>query len=236
MQKVLITDLTRFQKPERLCSAGIELIHRGVFRPMPYLRKDFCQQHGIMPGSIISGRFWLRGNREAPHVEDADYKLPSEIQVEASTVLQFMNFLQSSTANNVEEGFSAELQPEQKHFPAQAKPQRSLITLQVEPHRFLIKQDPFNLTKIRVNFHDSERWHNRLSLTDLGFFDYVQLWLKDGKSIEALQRTVRDAECLFLRIGLSRYWDNEKGQKGYWVQVNGVYPFPNLPNLERGFE
>jgi len=65
MTKIIITDLTRFSKRDKVCTAGIDT---GVcIRPMPYLKIRYCKKKNILPGAVLSVQFTDFKNVESPH-------------------------------------------------------------------------------------------------------------------------------------------------------------------------
>lgn len=41
---------------------------------------------------------------------------------------------------------------------------------------------------------------------------------------------------MFLRIGLITKFDHEDGRTGYWIQVNGIYTFPEFMTAIRTYD
>ena len=72
-----------------------------------------------------------------------------------------------------------------------------------------------------------------LSITDRGFFDYAQKHQADGK-LNELQRFIRSQNEVYLRIGVGRQFKSGD-RDGYWLQVNGIYTFPNFLDEIRSY-
>ncbi|MBI4831522.1 MAG: hypothetical protein HY801_08200 [Candidatus Lindowbacteria bacterium] len=68
-------------------------------------------------------------------------------------------------------------------------------------------------------------------VTDLSFHAYAENWSKSPRkdaAQEKLNRMLRDANEVFLRLGLTRPWAKEKGEpECCWLQVTGIYSFPD---------
>ena len=73
--QIIVTDLTKFANEEIVCTAGIERGSNECIRPMPYLKRDFCEAKKILPGSVIyfDGNFDKSLNSK-PHVENYQHK------------------------------------------------------------------------------------------------------------------------------------------------------------------
>jgi len=223
--KIIITDLTRFSNEEIVCVAGINPETNRCIRPMPYLQTATCQKYKILPGAIIEGDF-SPASCTAPHIEDCNYqnlKLLGSCNSE-----QFKSILVSSSASSVEEGFGVSLALGQKHIPDDNSPAKSIITLQLLPQNFAIMIDKFQAGKLRVTFSDSKgKLFKFLSLTDLGFFEYYTRNMSE-EIIAELNDFIHSQQSLFIRLGLSRSHQANDGRSGFWMQVNGIYTFPEF--------
>lgn len=47
---------------------------------------------------------------------------------------------------------------------------------------------------------------------------------------------VQSQQELYLRIGLSRPFQAPNGKNGYWLQVNGIYTFPEYMDYIRCYD
>jgi hypothetical protein len=219
--KIIITDLTRFANQDKVCIAGINPETNESIRPMPYIQKSFCQKHNILPGAIIEADFTPRVCR-APHTEDksiANLKFLGPCSSD-----EFKRLLKNTSFNSVEEGFKIPLTHGQKHIPHDTPPDLSIITLSLNPQRLEIVKDRYG--KLRVNFTDlSGKAFHYLSITDLGFFEYAERHAAED-AIDDLNDFIHAQEELYIRLGLSRTHQSDDGRNGFWLQVNGVYTFP----------
>lgn len=233
MREVIITDLTRFSTDENVCTAVID-VHTGeCLRPMPYLKSARCKELGIHPGAILKGNFVLQPNRGNPHLEDASY---SNLQFRgACSGDQFVHILENSLSNSVSDGFGVNFDANQKHIPRNQVANCSIITIKILPSQLTIHEDQYKPGKIKASFTDnSGHRYSYLSITDRGFHDYAKKHQNDGKLHEVTD-FIRQQNSVYLRIGLSRAWAVES-RNGYWLQVNGIYTFPNFHKEIRSYE
>lgn len=73
MKRVIVTDLTRFGTPEKLCTAVVDAQTGECFRPMPYLSSAKCAEFNMHPGAILEGNINLIQGSSNPHIEDSNY-------------------------------------------------------------------------------------------------------------------------------------------------------------------
>ncbi|MBK8605030.1 MAG: hypothetical protein IPN87_18895 [Saprospiraceae bacterium] len=219
MNTIVITDLTRFSEGKTIvCIAGIEVTTGECIRPVPYLEKSTCEKYKILPGTILSGEFSMPSSIEKPHTEDRKYK--NMMNNGFCGLAEFRNILERSASNNVHEGFNTDLGYSQKKLLEDYEGEKSIITIQLNPKDLSIVKDKYG--KITVHFMDSSgRSFQYLPITDLGFHDYAMF--KNGiENLDSLNKFINSQDELFLRIGLTRLY-----QGYYWMQVNGIYTFPN---------
>ena len=67
-----------------------------------------------------------------------------------------------------------------------------------------------------------------MPITDLGFFDYAAAARGDATKIQEINDFIHRQDEVLLRIGLSRNYQAPDGREGHWVQLNGIYTFPNV--------
>jgi len=225
MRKIIITDLTRFQNPEIVCTAGTDTKSGACLRPMPYLRTEECERLKILPGAILSGEFIPQKGLSGPHQEDARY---SKLTFEGpSSSEEFRGALEAGLHDSVEDGFDIKLKSGQKYVPVGHSVARSIITLSVDPHSIQIIEDRYNPGKTKIHFVDSSGSKFRyLSITDLGFHRYADSH-RAAKDLVRLNAFIKNQREAYIRLGLSRAWNNGT-VNGYWMQANGVYTFPEF--------
>jgi len=74
MGNIIVTDLTRFSNPDKVCIAGIDIETGKCIRPLPYLSIAECEKLHVLPGTILSGNFTKRLQVEGPHQDDRNYQ------------------------------------------------------------------------------------------------------------------------------------------------------------------
>lgn len=192
---------------------------------MPYIATAECRRLNLLPGAILEGNFAPK-NCAAPHTEDNSYKGKLSFKGPC-TAEQFKAILKATESPNVEEGFSVEIERGQKHIPTNTPPQKSIITISVDPKEFSIVPDSFNPGKIKVIFSDKSGLKFRyLSITDLGFYNYAEK--NRGDNFSNINNFVQAQAEVYIRVGLSREHESPDGRNGFWLQINGIYTFPEF--------
>ena len=219
---IIVTDMTRFKNEDLLCIAGIDTATGNCIRPMPYLKADQCSRLNILPGAILRGDMIAKLKLDAPHTEDHTYENLDFIG--PSSAEDFKSVLEGSLSASVEAGFGVAIGDKQKYIQAATPPNHSIITVKTDD--VSIVEDKFNPDKFRIIFTDmSGKQYWFLSLTDLGFFNYAQDHnTKEGR--RKVNSFLYRQQEVYLRIGLSRLHTSGE-RSGYWLQVNGIYTFPD---------
>ncbi|WP_245673637.1 dual OB domain-containing protein [Endozoicomonas ascidiicola] len=233
MRRVIVTDLTRFSKPDKVCTAMIDTNTGECIRPMPYFSSKVCKDHNIQPGAIFTGNLSFQTNATYPHIEDASYS-GLKFQGPASSD-EFKDVLIASCANSVSEGFDYEFSVRQKHIPVDADVHCSIVTIKVSSNQIQIHEDQYKSGKIKLTFTD-ESGHEfyYLPITDRGFYDYAMGHQNDDQ-LDTVQDFIESQDEIYLRIGLSRAYNPDGVRNGYWLQVNGIYTFPNYQRDVRSY-
>ena len=165
-----------------------------------------------------------------PHVED--HYASGIVKSGYCSEEEFRNLLRASFHSSIAEGFEVEIEEGQKHIKHDTAPSRSLLTIRVNPRTIQIMQSQFDPEKIQISFCDlSNRWFNYLSITDLVLFQHLRSCQDNDKEIQSVKQAIQSSKEVYLRIGLSRIFESSDGRKGYWIQVNGVYPFPDCLDI-----
>ncbi|CAJ0695133.1 hypothetical protein LMG19089_01459 [Ralstonia edaphis] len=235
MVDMIVTDLTRFNNREHLCMAGLALDDNRCIRPLlpynggapGYLTYAECQEKDILPGTILRVNYRPPRHLVAPHLEDVILTGDVEV-VDVATSAQFHEALRASSVTTLREGFGVALPNGQKFIPSDLALPRSICTLRLRPQNFEVVADGYNPTRIRAHVTDANGQTFRfLSITDLGFYDYVGNPVTRRLTVQEAMTGIRQQRELFLRIGLSRHHHAQDGRAGYWLQVNGIYTFPD---------
>lgn len=232
--QIIVTDLTRFSNKELLCMAGVTADGQTCIRPLrssrpSYLTYQECKEKGLLPGAILDGTFTPVRPSAAPHVEDNIF---TAMRISGRcTSAQFEDVLEKSAVQTFADGFGV---PVQDKVLAGA-PNRSIITLAIEPHQLTIVSG-YNGEGIKANVTDAAgRSLRYLSITDLGFYDYVGNEATRRASIDDVNDFIASQDKLYLRVGLSRSFQAPDGRAGYWLQVNGIYTFPDYQKIIRQY-
>jgi len=225
MSKIIITDLTRFSTPVDVCTAGTDMDTGKCIRPMPYLKMSKCVELEILPGAILKGDFKAKTGLRGPHQEDSEYSILKYLGPCSSA--EFERALCAGLYGDIEQGFEIALKQGQKHVPPNHKISRSIITIEVDPKSIEVVEDGFKPGKVKVHFVDSTgRQFKYMAITDLGFFRYAESH-RATKALASLNAFVTTQPKAYLRIGLARL--HKIGEtEGYWMQVNGIYTFPDF--------
>lgn len=222
MQKIIITDLTRFSNPDIVCIAGIDKETGQCIRPIPYLNKADYQNLKIRPRAILSGIFTPL-SAQNPHWEDMEHQ--NNLQYEGlSNTNEFKKILSNDLSKNIEEGFDISLQYKQRYIPIDHILRKSIITIKVNPHDVHFIKNDYK-TGGKLNFIDnSGRDYRFFPITDLTVHQIIE----QHQDFFKLNAFLHAQSEVYLRIGLSRCWKKPNTtEKGYWLQINGIYTFPH---------
>lgn len=242
--KIIVTDLTRFNNNDIVCLAGINPESGECIRPMQdnngrleYFSFDAIKKSKVIPGSILEGDFRPCTNLEPPHTED--HRAIGRISVAGNaTGTEFENILEESAFQSIADGF--ESHPDGKLFRQPQYPQTSIITLALRDpaNQFkLTSSSDFGKHSFKAHITDGTglkvEW---VPVTDLGFFVHLKDIIDSDRDLKKLNNFLWTQETLYLRIGLSRPWGMCPEKYGCWLQLNGIYSFPNFRRDIRVYE
>eukprot|EP00388_Colpodella_angusta_P010317 GDKJ01026927.1.p1 GENE.GDKJ01026927.1~~GDKJ01026927.1.p1 ORF type:complete len:240 (-),score=-10.84 GDKJ01026927.1:72-791(-) len=230
IKSIVITDLTRFNTNEKVCIAGFDSNNLCI-RPMRYLTQQEAKDLMVVPGTILRADFSPIPNPERPHKEDHFWKNPRNMGSVTSD--DFLSLLERTNVGSIASGFGAVIEDGQKHIDIGLAGEitSSIITLEIPPGNLQLVRDLRDGTKIKVHIEDNSGFDMEyLSLTDLGYFLHFQG--RDlGQALIEENHFIHSQERLFVRLGLGRVHkvEDRKGlfRNGFWVQVNGIYTFPD---------
>lgn len=235
--RIVVTDLTRFQSKELLCLAGLTEDGQQCIRPLSatkpgYLSFDICKKLNVLPGTILDGTFTTPQHVDAPHVEDRHFSNLKAVGAVGSA--EFQSILEKSSTTSIKTGFGCSSKPIDKVLTS--PPAKSIITLKLNPKRFQVVQNKFDNETIKAHLTDSDGLNlSFLSIADLGF--YVNVGQSETRKISAKEVTefIQGQDVLYVRLGLGRKHKSQDGREGYWMQVNGIYTFPNYQKIVRSY-
>jgi len=246
--KIIVTDLTRFANKNIVCLAGINPATGDCIRPMlpsqngrlDYLTFQTVKNHNIIPGSCLEGNFVRQPNLSAPHVEDHRTVgfLKDGI---AATGAVFKQVLDESSFTTLKAAFG-EL-PVNRLYVLAAPPPLSIITLKLTSPRTqfkLVADSGFGTLKLKANVKDATGYELfNLPVTDLGFCDHLAKIRESDPQLIQLNSFIQTQRIVYLRIGLTRRYmpsPETPSREGYWVQLNGIYSFPNYRKEMRVYD
>lgn len=224
--EIVVTDLTKFHNKDILCLAGVNPENYECIRPMPYLQCHYCLQNQILPGAKLTVSFKNTGS-EAPHCEDRNCH--SLKNTGSCSYEEFYSILTETLSPSLAAGFGVHLESGQKHIGGECSPIKSIITIEVEPNEFTIVKDQYNPGRIKGIFEDEERNEFKfIPITDYCFCEFAEKTQTDEGATKSLNAFLSIQEKIFLRIGLTRRYQSQYGRDGFWIQINGIYSFPNI--------
>lgn len=233
MGKYIVTDLTRFKEGKaEVCTALISEDSGQCVRPIPYFTFEQMRKYGVIPGAVIEGDFTPAAIAGKPHREDCSY---GTLQLTgAVSASDFRAVLQRSISNSVKEGFGSDFDGI-KLLPIETKAERSIITVKVDPDCFKVEKDRFG--NYKVHFTDSSGVTYRyIPITDLGFHQYLKgVDQSSMNPVDEVNSHFKGSHEIYLRLGVSRAHQSQDGRNGYWMQVNGIYSFPDRLDKIRGY-
>lgn len=236
MKELIITDLTRFAAGNpNVCIAATDPTTGQFYRPHPYITSETCRRLNLQPGSKLGGNFTLVQGAAKPHVEDSNFSDGKSLG--RCSKAEFQNVLELTLSPSVPDGFGVIFTKRfQKHIELDDAPDCSIITIKVEPNKLTIHEDEYKKGKLKGSFWDAgNNFFGYLSITDRRFHDFAQKHHKDGE-LDKVTQFIASQDELYLRIGLSRAYQTQDGRNGYWLQINGIYIFPNYNDEIEDYE
>lgn len=237
--EIVVTDLTRFRKRTIVCVAGLERKSGTCVRPLlaerpHYLPYDFVKKNNVQPGSILYGDF---RSKKAPHPHTEDYLANiREVRPQVSGE-EFERLLTKSAVTRLQDGFKAI--PVNRVFEVGKPPPVSIVTLLLKSpaSQIRIVPDRFDDSKIKAHVTDATGFElSWMAITDLGFYDHVSALKRKDPNLADLNAFLHKQKLVLVRVGLSRSFEQSAERKGYWVQANGIYSFPNYRTDLRSYD
>lgn len=163
-----------------------------------------------------------------PHIEDAIDSGSLDYTRTAHTDY-FKEILEWTLSESIAEGFGVNFAGE-KYIPADKNAKCSLITVKVESNCLRLSEDGYKQGRLRASVIDSSgNSYDNLSVTDRGFPNYNNE-NEDSRTLPEIQKSIQSQEEIYLRLGVSRQY-RDRWRDGYWLQVNGIYMFPDLEKI-----
>lgn len=193
-----------------------------------YIKFQSIKNFQIIPGSCLEGNFVRLPGLPAPHIEDR--QIVGEMhEVDSASAAEFEQVLEKSSFTTVESAFG--MLPQNRLYPPATPPPMSIITLKLTSPstQFNLKVDRFNELKLKADVFDANGYMlSWLPVTDLGFCDHIASIRKTDPQLSQLNAFINSQRIVYLRIGLSRRFFADHDRDGYWLQLNGIYSFPNF--------
>ncbi len=169
---------------------------------------------------------------EIPHSEDC-YYVQSRL-ISTMKVCEIINFLEAISSLSISGIYG--MVPDAGRCFSKNIPRLSLGTLKdarsvrikYEEHKFRPGDDNF-----RIDFTDSSEYSiSKAPIADVRLRNYL-VWRRNkcGQSHAQVENdinsVVANSDVLFIRVGLSRKYQPPDNPDGYWLEVTGIYPFPD---------
>lgn len=222
MGKYIVTDLTKLDG-SNVCVGVIDISTGKCLRPWTpnRLTSEWIKEHDIQPGVKLDGKITVSPDVTRPHIEDAYHV--NLINLGPLPATEFKKLLEESVANSVSAGLQASIPDGDRCVHISENPVRSLVTIKASHKSFSVSYDHEN-NKLRASFSDgSGQLYENLPIGDICLNRAFSLC--GNLTLEELNQFLLKQEEIYLRIGLTRKY---KGQEVYWLQLNGIYVFPDL--------
>jgi len=218
----VVTDMTW----PRVCVAGLSDLD-GWVRPVVTrgeLTSDQLATRGrhLRPGDVISVPILPKQKLAPPHVEDRLCHLPQHRVERTLELAEFGELLRRYVAPSVAAAFNGQLEG---RAVMPGSPCGSLVA--VKATRAELYTDERS-GKFRLRFEDGERQYTEIPVRDLRLMRYLQQRIdrRAQPDTQLLNRRICEAGEILLCLGLARPWAKEHDVERCWLQVNGLFTFP----------
>ena len=229
-----ITDVTHMWE-DVVCIAGVTQDFRCI-RPVTdggvriwslYKRKKPI----IYPGSKV----WMdfsEAEMDPPHIEDKTFDPLAVEHKDAFSQHHWETLLRKISYGSVQDVFDGNLR-ERRVQPGTDT--RSLGTIKNVDVQNITAERRYDRTTLRMDFEDETGdLHQRFPVNDLAFRglfgELADQHTWEQRAAEVLLGRIREADRVYLRVGLARPTEIGDYEKACWVQVTGVYTFPDYLN------
>ncbi len=191
---------------------------RPLFDPALYRQASWYEENGICQGTKLD---LTLSDRPSPPPHSEDFTC-SEIRILGQlNDIEMQEILEESCYTTIAEGFGVSPVAGEKHFHHDGElPSHSIITLHVSPKDVSLHQDTYNPGRIKATIADD----NGFSLSWIPVTDLRYINMPDD-TFRELIRSVRRADKVYMRLGLTRCYCSPQNQNGYWLQANGLYVY-----------
>lgn len=217
---------------DNICTAGVEPNSGKTIRPLfsnsyddCYLTLQECRKQNIQLGSLVSFDLEKKVPIKLPHSEDHISKAKRNFQViRLVEPDEFEGVLHSSTFNSVSAGFDNKIPTDEKFIPETDPSNKSLIA--INPMSIQVQVSTYESNRLLVHFEDQERRYSYVKLTDIGLHNFYNQSSDKEQAIKKIEDAISKQNRIYLRIGLGRVHQVGDGPRAYYLQVNGIYTFP----------
>jgi hypothetical protein len=226
MTRLVVAVVTDMQEP-RVCVACLTSDGHWVRPGPPFgtLTEDRIAsgKSFLSPGDVIRLRFTPKRPAEPPHTEDCVCDMPSHERMGALEPAEFRDALGTSLVASVADGFGG-------HLVGRAVPPgascSSLVT--VRASSAIVRVDYQGTPKFRLHLNDGREWRREIPVRDLRLMRYLGHRNARGAEVEThvLNARLKTAKETIVCLGLTRPWARPGEEPRCWLQVNGVFTFP----------
>ena len=219
---------------DEVCVVGVDqrnqctrpVLTNGVLKSHLYIGDKLA----IRPRAKIKFDFY-RVLIEPPHIEDLGFEPNSIVYDGLCTDAEWEKVLGDSSFSTVSDIYDGLLREHRWVEPGTNT--RSIGTLS-QAHVTAVKLPEWSgRLRYRLSFIDNTGFAYDIPVSDLAFreLSYAEV-KKHGRSRAAVSEQITglltSADRLYLRLGLARPWINPNtGKLGCWMQVTGIYSFPD---------
>ncbi|WP_031479399.1 hypothetical protein [Maridesulfovibrio frigidus] len=222
--KLVVTDITRFKDTDNVCMALLDVENCTCHRPLPYATRELVAQKGIRPGMLVDATVFPIDGATRPHVEDCH--MVNDLWLGMMDDNSFKGVLEQTAFDSVSEAFKGVISSKVCCAPYDCPPEFSIKTIRVNPLSMSLSAMESGDKKIRLSFQDkSGDIFGYTPIADLNFHSCVLQYIQQDR-MDELNTLLAGGEDVYIRIGLSRLYEDESGKQGYWMQANGIYCFP----------
>lgn len=240
MLRLLIMDVTQMREG-RLCVTGLDEQLECVRLVLPYpgIRRNHLYKETqvvIRPRAVVKVQAEPDFRARTPHIEDHQWLDPEQTEGEYLVEDKQWEYVLSRTAYpSVQAIFEADLIKNRKLAVGTGK--RSAGTLIPKAIANVnYDEDPYNEGEFRcrLSFRDQTgeffAFFPVVDLSLLRYADYLRLHkqMSVEKVSEFLKHVFRQADRVWLRLGLTRPWGRDKGGSLHsYIQVLGIHTLPD---------
>jgi len=229
MKKTLvITDLTQMPLGDQVCVVGIDEEGKST-RPIcdnGFLKKYLVQNNKVIIKPRARVEFDLYEIEvRPPHIEDMSFNPNLIVSKGFCNDIQWEKVLQKSSFQTVEEIYDGYLQNRERVLPDTKT--RSIGTL--SGAKIIDIELTGRSIKPRITFKDVSDTEYCRPVSDLTLWNFcyskVKKLANNPSDVEMeLVKKFKNADKIFLRLGLARPWEEDHN---CWLRVTGVYTFPD---------